>query len=104
VTRQRGWIALGLVALAGCGGERLAECEALLSTARQVAACDQLDRAQRVQVDQAARAIDDALDRLEAVGPGRAPAALLSETQRTCARQDEEVRRLYEKVAPECLR
>jgi hypothetical protein len=91
---------------AGCGGggERVAECDALLGTVQSAATCGKLDRAQRTQLDQAAQSIKDALDRLEAVGPGRAPAELLNEAKRTCAKQDDEIRRLYEKVAPECLR
>lgn len=97
-------LALGSAALAGCGGERLAECDALLSTVERVATCGKLERAQRVQVDQTARTIKDALDRLEDVGPGRAPAELVNEARRTCVKQDEDLRLMYEKVAPECLR
>ncbi len=100
---MRSWLPC-LVLAAGCGGERIAECDAMLATVEQVAACDRLDATQRTQVDQAVRSIKDALDRLEEVGPDRAPAELLGEARRTCAKQDAELRQLYEKVAPECLR
>lgn len=97
-------LVLGLAVLAGCGDERIGECDALRATVEQVAVCGKLERAQRVQVDQAARTLKDALDRLEDVGLGRAPAELVNEARRTCVKQDEDLRRLYEKVAPECLR
>jgi hypothetical protein len=96
--------ALALTWLVGCSGERVAECDALLSTVQRVADCPKLERAQRVQIDQAGRTIKDAIDRLEAVGTGRAPADVVNEAKRTCLKQDAEIRQLYEKVAPECLR
>jgi len=100
---MRRW--LGCVVLAaGCSGERIAACDALLATVEQVLACDRLEASQRTQVDQAVRSIRDALDRLEGVGPSRAPTELLNEAERTCAKQEAELRRQYEKVAPECLR
>jgi len=99
------WRWLGCLALAGgCGGERIAECDAMVATVEKVGACDRLDATQRAQVDQAVRTIKDALDRLEDVGPSRAPAELLSETKRMCAKQNEAIRQMYEKVARECLR
>ena len=101
--RWHGWIAW-LVLAAGCSGERIAECDAMLATLEQASACGRLDATQRAQLDQGVRSIKDALDRLEDVGPGRAPAELLDETKRTCAKQDAEIRQLYEKVAPDCLR
>lgn len=91
-------------AAAGCGGERIAECDAMLATVEKVRACDRLDPTQRTQVEHAVRTIKDALDRLEDVGPDRAPGALLDETRRTCAKQDAEIQQLYQKVAPACLR
>jgi hypothetical protein len=96
------WAAAALAA--GCSGERVAECDAMLVTVEKITACDRLEPTQRTQIDQAVRTMKDALDRLEAVGPDRAPADLLAETKRTCARQDAEIRQLYEKVAPACLR
>jgi hypothetical protein len=100
------WLALLLLLLlaAGCGGERVAACDALLATVERVAACDRLDATQRTQVEQTVRSIKDALDRLEDVGPDRAPAELLGQAKQTCAKQDAELRLLYEKGAPECLR
>jgi len=95
-------LALG-VALAACSGERVAECDAMLAVAQRASACGRIDAAQRMQVDQSVRTIKDALDRLEGVGPGQAPADLADEMKRTCAKQEAEIRRLYEKVAPECL-
>jgi hypothetical protein len=89
---------------AACSGERIAECDALLATAEQVRACDRLEQGPRAQLEQSVRSIKEALDRLEDVGPGRAPAELLNETRRTCARQDAEIQKLYQKVAPGCLR
>jgi hypothetical protein len=101
---MRSWLAC-LVLAAGCGGgERVVECDAMLATVEKASACGRLDATQRTQVDHAVRLIKDALDRLEDVGPGRAPAELLDETKRTCLKQEAEVRNLYEKVAPECLR
>jgi hypothetical protein len=102
----RGWLGwLGCLALAaGCSGERIAECDAMVSVIEKVGACGRVDAAQRMQLEQVVRSIKDALDRLEDVGPGRTPPALLDETRRTCAKQEAELRQLYEKVAPECLR
>jgi hypothetical protein len=97
------WAALAALAV-GCGGERVAECDAMMATVEKVRACDRLDATQRVQLEQSARMIKDALDKLEDVGPGRAPPELLDETKRTCAKQDAQIRQLYEKVAPVCLR
>jgi len=101
--RWLGWFGWLLLA-AGCSGERVAECDAMLATVQQVLACGRLEPTQRTQVHQAAQSIEDALDRLEDVGPSRAPAELLHEAARTCAKQAAELRQLYEKVAPECLR
>jgi hypothetical protein len=100
---MRSWLAC-LVLAVGCGGERLAECDALLATVEKIGACGRLHATQRTQIDQAAQSIKDALGRLEDVGPGRAPAELLNEAQRTCAKQDAALRQQYEKVGPECLR
>ncbi len=88
----------------GAGGDRLAACDALLATVERVTACDRLDASQRTQLEQTVRSIKDALDRLEDVGPDRAPAELLGQAKQACAKQDAELRLLYEKVAPECLR
>lgn len=93
-----------LLLAAGCSGERVPECDALLATVERVAACDRLDATQRTQVEQSVRSIKDALDRLEDVGPDRAPAELLGQAKQACGKQDAELRLLYEKVAPECLR
>jgi hypothetical protein len=102
--KVRRWLCC-LALAAGCGsGERIAECDALLATLEKAGTCGRIDGSQRQQVDQAVRSIKEGLDLLEDVGPSRAPAALLDETKRTCARQDAEIRRLYEKDAPECLR
>lgn len=97
---------IGVIALvAGCsGGERIAECDALAATLEKASACGRLESSQRVQVDHAVRSIKDALDRLDDVSPRRAPAAVLEEARRTCGRQDTEIRRIYEKDAPECFR
>jgi hypothetical protein len=98
------WLPCLLLA-AGCGrGARVAECDALLATVERVTACDRLDASQRTQLEQTVRSIKDALDRLEGVGPDRAPAELLEQAKQACAQQDAELRRLYEKGAPECLR
>lgn len=97
-------LALALALGAGCGGERIEECDALVATARRAALCDRLEQPQRSGVEQAVRLIGDAIDRLEAVGPDRAPPELLSEIRRTCQKQDAEIRQMYEKAAPECLR
>ena len=95
---------LGCLALAaGCGGERIAECDAMLATVAQVRTCGRLDATQRMQVDQAVRSIQEALDRIEAVGPDRISGGLMDEVQRTCARQGADLRERYGKVAPECV-
>jgi hypothetical protein len=103
---MRRW--LGCLALvAGCsggGGERVVECDALMATLARGRACDRLDPAQRAQLGSSTRQLEEALDRLADVGPGWAPAGLLDEAKRTCARLDSEIRRAYEKDAPDCLR
>ena len=82
-----------VASLAACGGgERVAECDALLGIVEQVRACDRLLASQRSQVEQAVQLLREGLDRLEAVGPDRAPPALLDETKRTCAKQAAEIR------------
>jgi hypothetical protein len=109
---RRRWLGVWLCLVAGCSGagcgggreDRVTECDAMRATLEQIGACPRLPAAQRAQIDQAVRTIRDSLDRLEDVGPDRAPPDLLEETRRTCAKQDGELRRLYEKVAPECLR
>lgn len=101
---MRGWLPC-LVCVCACGGgERIAECEAMLATVDRIAACGRLDTTQRAQIEHAVRSIKEALDRLEDVGPGRVPGNLLDEAKRTCVKEDEEIRQLYEKVAPDCLR
>jgi hypothetical protein len=93
-----------LVLAAGCGGERVAECDALVATLERVSACGRIDATQRAQIEQTVRTVKEALDRLEDVGPDRAPADLLNDAKRTCAKQDAEIRQLYGKLAPDCLR
>jgi len=99
----RRWLGCLAVA-AGCSGERIAECDAMLATVEKIGACGRLDPTQRAQLEQAVRSIKDALDRLEDVGPNRAPAQVLDEAKRTCAKQDAAIRQGYEKGPPECLR
>jgi hypothetical protein len=101
---MRRW--LGCLALvAGCsGGERVAECDALMATVARAGACSRLPAAQRAQLRPSARQLEEALDRLAEVGPREAPAGLLDEARRTCARLDSELRQAYEKDAPDCLR
>ncbi len=101
---MRGWLPCLVLACACGGGERIAECDAMLATIERVGACGRLDATQRAQIDHAVRTIKEALDRLEDVGPGRAPAHLVDEARSTCAKEDAEIRRLYENVAPDCLR
>jgi hypothetical protein len=105
-SRRAGRWCLPALALAAgcCGGERIAECDALVATLEQARACGRLEASQRVQIEHTVRSIKESLDRLEDVSPRRAPAAVLDEARRTCARQDTEIRRVYEKDAPECLR
>jgi len=108
--RRRRALALGTAALAGilwgtgCGGERVTECDALRATVAQVARCPRIEPTQRRQLELAVRSLEDALDRLEKVGPDRAPAQVLEDARRTCVKQDGDLRQMYEKVAPECLR
>ena len=100
---MRGW-ALAIVLAAGCGGDRIEECDAMVATVEKVTACNRLDATQRAQIEQTMGSIEDALDRIGRVGTDRIPPELLGEARRTCAKQAAEVRQLYEKVAPECLR
>ena len=102
--RLRAVLAACVLAACGGSGERIAECDALLAIVEQVRACDRLEVSQRSQVEQSVQLLREGLDRLEAVGPDRAPPALLDETKRTCAKQAAEIRQRYEKVAPDCLR
>jgi hypothetical protein len=105
-----GSFAVALALCAGCalgagcgGGERIAECDALVATLEKATTCGRLEAAQRSQIGHTVRSIKEALDRLEEVSPSRAPATVLEEARQACARQDTEIRRLYEKDAPECL-
>lgn len=100
-------LALALALAAGCGGDggaRLAECDALLATAGKVAACRRVDPAQRRQVRQAARSLEEVLDRLAGAGVDQAPAELVSEVRKTCATQAAELQKVYEKDVPDCVR
>jgi len=98
-------LALLLAAAFGCGsGDRIAECDRLVAVASKVGACKKLDRAQRAQVDQAVTSIREALDKLDDVGLDRAPPGAVSATGQSCAKQAEDLRLLYEKLAPECVR
>lgn len=99
-------LGLALALAAGCdsGGQRLAECDSFLEAAEKAAACRRLDAAQRGQLRQTARTLEDALDRLADVGADRAPAELVTEVRRTCALQAAELQRLYAKDVPDCLR
>jgi hypothetical protein len=93
------------IALAGCGsGERIAECDRLLEIATRASTCGKLDRAQRLQIENAVTTMRDALDKLEDVGVDRAPPAAVTTTRQSCAKQAEDLRQMYEKLAPECTR
>ena len=92
-------------AAGGCGsGERIAECDALLTTVEKAASCPKLSWPQRTAIEASRAALADSLDRLEDVGPARAPASVLDEARRMCSKQNEDIQRMYEKVAPECVR
>ena len=98
-------LALIAALVAGCGsGERIAECDQLLAFAAKASACKKVDRAQRQQIDQAASTIRDSLDKLEDVGLDQAPPGAVTTTRQSCAKQAEDLRKMYEKLAPECVR
>lgn len=95
---------LGALGAVGCGsGERIAECDGLLATVEKLAACEKISWTQRAALDQSRTSLVDALDRLEDVGTARAPASVLDEARRTCSKQIEDIQRMYEKVAPDCV-
>jgi hypothetical protein len=88
----------------GCGtGDRIAECDRLVERVEKVSACPRIERSQRQQIEQAAKGIREALDRLSDVGFDKAPAGVVLTTRQSCTKQFEDIRQMYEKVAPECL-
>lgn len=99
-------LALALGLAAGCDGDgpRLAECDALLAAAGKIATCRRLEPPQRDQLRQAARTLEDALDRIAGAGADQAPAELVSEARKACATQAAELQKVYEKDVPDCLR
>lgn len=99
---------IALLAVAACssggGGERVAECDQLIATARKISQCDKLEPKNRQQLQQTLKLLDDATDRLETAGVDQAPRELIESTRKTCSQQHEQLRTSYQQLAPDCLR
>ena len=94
-----------LLGLGACKKERVAECDAFLATAEKLASCEKLPADQRKQMEapaaqmrQALKAIDDA------GGIGSAPKDMVETLRSTCKSQDDSVKKMFESIAPECVK
>ena len=96
-------ILLALLAAAACSKTKIKECEALVSTAEKIEKCDKVPAENRTQIKQGVEQIRTALKMLEDVGD-QAPKDQLEMLARTCKEQNDQIRTMYEKVAPECLK
>jgi hypothetical protein len=87
----------------GCGKTKIKECEALVVTAQKIEKCDKIPASNRQEISRGVSQIKEALKVLEDVGD-QAPKDQLEMLAKTCQGQNDKIRELYEKVAPECLK
>ncbi|MGN6106891.1 MAG: hypothetical protein ACTHU0_17420 [Kofleriaceae bacterium] len=102
--RLAGIALLVVAACSGGNGERVAECDQLIATARKISQCDKLEPKNREQLRQTLKLLDEATNRLEAAGVDQAPRELVEATRKTCSQQHEQLRTSYQQLAPDCLR
>ena len=87
----------------GCSKTKVKECEALVATAEKIQKCEKIPPESRKSIKDGVETIRSALKMLEDVGD-EAPKEQLDMLAKTCQRQNDQIREMYEKVAPECLK
>ena len=96
-------LSLGLAT--ACSSKRIKECDDLVATAEQLEKCDQLDAASRADISTATKQIRGALKMLDDVGGAdKAPAEQIELLRTNCKSQNEMIRDMYAKAAPDCLK
>ena len=96
-------VLLAALLVAGCSKTKIKECEALVSTAEKIEKCEKIPADSRAEIKRGVVQIKEALKVLEDVGD-QAPKDQLDMLAKTCQGQNDKIRELYEKVAPECLK
>ena len=98
------FLLVAAILIAGaCSKTKVKECEALVSTAEKIEKCEKIPAENRADIKRGVEQIRTALKMLEDVGD-QAPKSQLDMLAKTCQTQNDKIRELYEKVAPECLK
>ena len=95
-------LVLALALVAGCSKNRVKECEELVHACEKIQSCATLPESSRESLKSAVKSAKDALEMIEDAGD-RVSKEHLESVGRICQRQNDMLRRLYEKSAPECL-
>jgi hypothetical protein len=94
-------VALGL---AGCSKTTtVKQCEELVSLGDKIGACATLPEASRTSIKSSMETMRNALKALDGAG-GKVNQDQLDSLGLTCQRQLDQIRKVYEKTAPECLK
>ena len=89
--------------LGACKKTRVKECDDLVALAEKIEKCEKIPPESRKAMTAGIEQIRSALKTLEDVGD-QAPKEQLELLGRTCKGQVDQIREMYEKVAPECLK
>jgi hypothetical protein len=92
-----------LLVVAACKKTKIPECEDLVKTAEKIEKCEKIPADKRAEIRTGTDQIRNALKLLEDVGD-QAEQSQLDGLAKTCKQQNETIRDLYQKVAPECLK
>lgn len=94
-------VALGLI---GCGkSTTVKQCEELVSVGDKISACATISASSRASIKSGMESMRNALEALDGAG-GKVSEDQLDSLGQTCQRQLDQIRKVYEKTAPECLK
>ena len=91
------------LSLAACKKTRVKQCDDLLALGEKIEKCEKIPADSRKSMTSGIESMRKALKTLEDVGD-QAPQSQLDALGRTCQQQVDQIQKMYEKVAPECLK
>lgn len=91
-----------LVLCAACSKTKIKECEEFVRLAEKIEKCEKLPASSRQSMTSAIKTMKGALKQIEDVGD-QATKEQLDMLAGSCKRQHDNLVRLYEKSAPECI-
>lgn len=91
------------LSLGACKKTRVKQCDDLVALGEKIEKCEKIPADSRQSVTSGIASMKKALKTLEDVGD-QAPQSQLDSLGRTCQMQVDRIQKMYEKVAPECLK